>query len=187
MSQLTRSGAVAPTRGSCLRWLPAVLAQLVPSPAEAGLHHGKLHRRAADRWVRATTDEPGRKDLESVGLARLDAGALAHRRDGDGSVLRDPSPVLRRVDSGLEAWRMIPELVGHLAFAGPLRVDSVDAACPFAGRSRGPPPSRPSGVATLGRLTWRPRAIAPTGCGPDLSRSNTSRRVGSASADSAVA
>jgi hypothetical protein len=31
-----------------------------------------------------------------------------------------------------------------------------------------------------------PRAIAPTGCGPDLSRSNTCLRVGSASAAKAA-
>jgi hypothetical protein len=39
---------------------------------------------------------------------------------------------------------------------------------------------------TAGRLTGMPRAMAPTGRGPDLSRSNTRRRVGSAKAASAV-
>src|SRR6202020_1421480 len=65
--------------------LRAILAELVPAAAEARLHHYRLHRRIADRMgAGKPPPDPGREDLEGMGLARLDAQRLAHRRDGDG-------------------------------------------------------------------------------------------------------
>src|SRR5262249_55075380 len=63
--------------------LRAVLAQLVPAPAQARLHGHRFHRRLADRRVaRPPAVEPGGEDFEGARLADIDADILAYRRDG---------------------------------------------------------------------------------------------------------
>src|SRR5215469_2690894 len=61
-----------------------VLGQLVPTAAHAWLHDDDLHRSLADPGlVRPPAIEPGREDVESVRLTRMDADALANWRDCD--------------------------------------------------------------------------------------------------------
>src|SRR6516162_3984697 len=67
--------------------LRAVLAQLVPAPAQAWFQDRRLHRRLADRvGARPPAPEARREYLERVRLIGVDANAFAHRRDGDCAV-----------------------------------------------------------------------------------------------------
>src|SRR5262249_59247158 len=67
--------------------LRAVLAQLVPAPAQPRLQDRRLHRRPADGvGTRPPAPQAGREYLERVRLIGIDANALAHRRDGDCAV-----------------------------------------------------------------------------------------------------
>src|SRR5207302_3521988 len=61
----------------------AVFGQFIPMAADSRFHDGRFPRRLADPVIeRPPTSQPGGEHVECVRLARIDANALAHGRDG---------------------------------------------------------------------------------------------------------